>query len=453
MKTKILFVSCVNPHIYIEKRYPPLGIGYLIAALKKSIGPENIEVAIAYDNIEKTVKTFAPDIVCISSTSPNYGLALKYARLIRAFHVPVIIGGVHVSVMPETLSLDMDVGVLGEGEAALTELVCLFREQGTFKKDELSKIDGIVYLDKGQRVLTQSRTPEPHLDSISRPDRSYFRRDAHSYMLTARGCPCHCTFCAAAGKETRFFSAEYMVEEIKELFYRYKARLITIGDDLFGINTARIEKIADLLEKEKLAGKVKLTCNCRANLVTKRLVALLQRLGIKSVGIGLESGSDRILNILKSGQVSVEKNRQAIEILREHKIHQVATFIIGSPGETREEILMTYRFIKETKLDYFDVFILTPFPGTQVWQEAQQRGLVSADMDWGKLNQTFSKPDEAIIVSDQVGRDELFDLYKKFMSLRRWTAFQHIWTHPYILDLPSYIWGMTSQKINEVFKS
>jgi len=123
--------------------------------------------------------------------------------------------------------------------------------------------------------------------------------------------------------------------------------------------------------------------------------------------------------------------------LRRHGIAANASFVIGSPQETEAEILETYRFIKENPLNLVDVYVLVPFPGTPIWQYALDRGLVSEDMDWEKLNVNFevSHPN-AVILSELLTREDIYRLYNKFRRQRFRRNLRNIWWHPFLEDLP-----------------
>src|SRR3989339_945079 len=132
MNKKILFVNSINTFSELENRYPPLGIGYLISYLRKMFGNNFFIFRIISDNLNQELKVFNPDIVCITSVSQNYNLAKEHAKTAKEQGFPVIIGGIHISMLPESLSGDMDVGVIGEGERTIVELVKLFLAQGGF---------------------------------------------------------------------------------------------------------------------------------------------------------------------------------------------------------------------------------------------------------------------------------------------------------------------------------
>ncbi|MEA3347108.1 MAG: radical SAM protein, partial [Candidatus Auribacterota bacterium] len=270
---------------------------------------------------------------------------------------------------------------------------------------------------------------------------------------SSRGCPYRCIFCASSRywNNIRYFSPEYVVDEIEELVEKWKVRLISFYDDLFVANQKRLNRIAELVVSRGLVGKVKFSCSCRANTVTEEVVSSLKKMGVCSVGMGLESGNPRVLSILKGKSAKVEDNFRAVELLHSAGIKVNASFIIGSPDETLEEMMDTYRFIKKSLLSFVDIYLLTPFPGTPVWDQAEARGLVFANMDWSKLNVNFEKNKEnAIIMSEVFSRDDIIKMYNKFRRLRLKKNITALPGHPMIIDLPKIVFSALRGKLSRL---
>jgi radical SAM superfamily enzyme YgiQ (UPF0313 family) len=448
---KILFINAVDPRSEIETRYTPLGILYLSTSLKKAFPEGTFNIKLVNTNVEDTIKSFRPDIVGITAVSQNFNHAIQYAKLARLHKLPTIVGGVHVSILPESVTRDMDVGCIGEGELTVVELLKVFMEHNGFPSDELAKLDGIVFWKDGNLVKTR---PSPLIRDMDRlipyPDRSLEGPVKHAYVFSSRGCPFRCVFCASSRywNQVRFFSPEYVYSELEFLARESGAKMISFYDDLFVADKNRLHDIATLIEKGGLAKKIKFTCSCRANLVTKDVVATLKRMGVVSVGMGLESGNPRILNYLKGNTVTVKDNRRAIELLTSAGIRANASFIIGSPTETEKEIMETYDFIRKSKLSFVDIYVLTPYPGTPVWDLAKSRGLVSDHMDWSRLNVNFEVNHEnAIILSEVISRKRLYQIYKKFRRQRLARNLRSLITHPMLLDLPKVGVGTVKEKL------
>ncbi|HSW65037.1 MAG TPA: radical SAM protein [Dissulfurispiraceae bacterium] len=438
MATKVMFVNAIIPHAEVQNRWPNLGLGYLASSLRAAFGQKQFEIRIVDSNIEKELDSFKPDIVGITSVSQNYNYAKMHARAAKKRGIPVIIGGVHISALPQTMTSDMDYAVLGEGEHTIVELMDqIIAPIGRGRKD-FSYINGIAYRNgDGTLHMTPPRPLIEPLDSIPLPARDLLNVRKQSNLFSSRGCPYRCTFCSSSRywDKVRFFSAEYVVNETREMVERYGVERINFYDDLMIADKKRLERLVDLLKMEPTLSRVKYWMNARANLVTDDTARLLKEMGVVSIGMGLESGNERTLKYLKGGSVSVEDNYNAVKILHKYGIAANASFVIGSPDETADEIMDTYRFISKSGLDFADTFVLFPLPGTPIWDEAVQRGLVSENMDWNRLNVYFLKQKQPILMSNRVSLKDMQSLYRKFKRQRLYIAAKKAWFHPYFKEM------------------
>lgn len=438
---KILLINAIDYTQEVQTRYPSLGLGYLAACLLKAFN-QRVILKIIDRDIVNQINAFRPDVVGISSVSQNYKIAQSYARLAKKAGAIAVIGGCHISILPATLSRQMDIGVLFDGEQTMVELINLLMSTKKLTSSELHKIKGIIYWHHGKIIQTAPRPLLKDLDKLPFPERNLLSIGKHTYVFTSRGCPYRCVFCASSRfwQSVRFFSAEYVVAEIKHILDRYPhVTLISFYDDLFILDYQRLEKLVKLIRKDKLDQKVKFSCSCRANLVNEKVVRLLGKMGVVSVGLGLESGNPRVLNYLKGSSVTLKDNYRAIQLLKKYGIATNGSFIIGAPDETEKEMMDTYNFIKRSKLDFFDIYVLTPLPGTPIWEEAETKGLVKEDSgwDWSKININFEQNQQkAIILAQRVNRRELIKIYRRFKLLQLFLRIKNVWFHPFLLERP-----------------
>jgi len=445
--TRVLFISALDTASEVENRYRPLWPAYLAAFTERAMGPDAAEFRYMTGNLDRELDEYKPDIVAIGSVSQNYQLAREYARLCKARGATVMMGGPHISALPQCITGDVDVACIGEGEESFVDLLRLYKQEDSLPLEGLKTIEGIAYRGDTGIVQTALRPLMASLDDIPHPKRSLVGYQRHDYMFTSRGCPYRCAFCASSRfwNKVRLASAEYVVEEIEELVH-HGSRVISFYDDLFVIDKKRVKRIADLLSERGLLGKVKFTCSCRANTISEDLVESLKRLHVVSVGMGLESGCDRTLQYLK-GQISVATNRKAVNLLKDAGIQVNASFVIGAPEETEQEVMETYNFIQESRLDFVDTYVLMPLPGTPVWDFALEQGLVSDDMDWSRLNVNFEyNADHAVLVSQALGRDDIKRLYRMFRRQRMFRILRALPGSPWLRDLPRAAWRTLREK-------
>lgn len=417
--TRLLLISAVNSDSDVAARpFPPLGLGHVASYLREYRGPSEIKIISRSLDIQldSVLTDFQPDIVGISSTTQEFNTAVGLARQVKEWRkVPVVVGGHHISALPSTLPEDMDVAVLGEGEETMAELIETHESGGGLVGTDLSGIKGIAYHQNGEVVTNPPREPIEDLDGVPPPARDLLDMDSTwTHLMTSRGCPYKCIYCTAGffWKRVRYFSPQYVLEEIRRLVSDFGVTNISIEDDLFIAKPSRLREIRDLFKQEGLDKEVDLSCLCRANLVTEEIADCLREMGVHHVSMGLESGSERVLNVIKGGSVSVEQGVKALKVLKDRGFETRGFFMLGLPGETTEDMQETFRLIRNPMLDSARVRVFVPLPGSKIWHDAVARGIVSNQMDWDDLNMEFETNfDRYPIVNDQVSRQELWDIY------------------------------------------
>lgn len=340
-----------------------------------------------------TAEGIDADLVGISAMSRYITRAVKLAEDIKARkNIPVILGGPHITTLPHTLHRAFDIGCIDEGEETFLELCRLFvTHGGTLPARVLEGVKGIAWHKDGEVTLSPPRPYIVPLDRIPHPDRDLWNiKDRIKWVASSRGCPYACAFCGMAKSRYRQFPAAYVVEEIVEMKEKFGIRAITFQDDLFVADKKRLREIVDLIRKQELHRELTFMVALRADLIDDEVMTLLKEMNVTNIFMGVESASEHVLKYLKSNTVTVKDMQNAIDLCHRYDIQLEASFIVGSPIETREDLKTTYDFIYENyaagKLDMIAVYHLTPFPGTKVWEYAKERGLVSDTMDWSMLN-------------------------------------------------------------------
>lgn len=403
-----LFLAVPQSREYVEGTLHPLGLLYLVSYLQKN-STINLDFKYTVCDYEKALEEFKPDIVFISSVTPYWNIAVQLAKMSKGYGCDVIVGGPHITALPTCLTKHMDVAVLGEGEETILDLL----------NNRISqKVKGIEYRKNNELVITERRQFIKPLDNIPFPNRTLItvKKNYWTGMITSRGCPFNCIFCSPTrfwGK-VRFHSAKYVVDEITEIAEVYDGNRIVVVDDLFTLNKKRLTEIVNLLKKENL--DVEFQVNGRANLITDNICKLLKDMNVIGVDFGFESNTREILKYLKGEGITPEDNERAVKLCKKYKLDIYANIVIGSPQETKKEILKTLKFVKGSLFETLWVYPLTPLPATPLWEYAKSRGLVSDDMDFNKLDLAHFDKENGIILSEVLGREEFVELYEIFIK-------------------------------------
>ena len=419
---RILCIDILNHAIAFQESYPHLGFGYIIAFLTRSM--PDIEVRVIDRDYIRHFSQFRPDLVAISSVTQNYHYAIQCAQELKKANpvTPIIIGGIHVSQLPQSLNPAFDIGVIGEGEETFLELVKHLRISPQYQKG-LEKIKGITFLKDGVIIRTEPRPEITSLDLIPHPARQLLPHSEYQLLLTSRGCPYQCAFCASAHywQKVRYFSTEYVLDEISRIIREFPVFNLFIFDDLFVFNKQRLADISEGVVRAGFHKRISFWCTARANHIDEESISLLTKMNVKGVGMGLESGSDRVLKSLKGPTVSVEINRRAIALCKKNGLFIHGSFMLGCPTETDADMRATADFVRTSGIDKGDITVATPLPGTQFWQYALREGLASDSMDWSRLAYRYTDDmptlDNHILLSKEVSRERFVRLFREIAAV------------------------------------
>ncbi len=422
MIERILFVEAVDPdRDYI---FPGAGIGYLLTAVRKAFGPERFDLRMTPRDVEATIDAFKPDLVGISSMTATFTRAQRIARAAAERGLPVVMGGMHITLLPECLNADMRVGVLGEGEEALVELLRLAEEQGPWRDEHLARVKGICYRDAtGALQITEPRPPIQNLDSVGLIPYDDLPEALEGYVLTSRGCPYRCAFCSSSHywKRLRYHSPEHTVQAIENAARAHPGDMIWIMDDLFIADRQRVETIVRLVRERGLHERYRFSvAGARANMIDDAIVALLKTMNVAAFGFGVESGDSAVLASLKGDQITIEQNIHAIETVRRMGLIAFGYLIVGAPGETLAQARRTVDFARRHLDGQFHMSLLTPQPGTPIWDLALKKGLVTNDMEWERLNANYQWDiDNALLVNEAMTRDEVRQIHAELVAAQK----------------------------------
>lgn len=390
---RVLLVNPPSRGIYyrVGLKLPPLGLGYLAAVLRK----QNHEVCVIDLNVEpealKSIDWKNWDLVGISGDTSRQKAALEIARLVKAqSNCKVVMGGYHATFEDEECLAngDVDYVVRGEGEGAFLTLVnCLEA------KDDPQRVPGISYQKDGLLWRTADTPPVADLEYLPLPARDLLPmkkyRFAHlqgrplTTLVTSRGCPYNCSFCSSsqfAGRRWRKRSPQAIVDEIEHVVKNYGYQAVAFMDDNFTLDPRRVIAVCREIRRRGL--DVFWWCFSRVETVAKNefLVEEMVKAGAKMVFLGLESASEAVLKSYGKG-FTVDIAARAVELLRKYGIRVWGSFIIGGLEETKEAIKETIAYARWLNPDIAEFSILTPFPGTKLFQKAKEEALI-ATYNW-----------------------------------------------------------------------
>ncbi|MBU0637726.1 MAG: radical SAM protein [Planctomycetes bacterium] len=377
----------------------PLSFGYLIATLRQNGLPFEYHVtAEPYD-----LADWAPDLIAISSVTSCFWQVPQFAEVFheRLPETRLVLGGHHIGALPQHLPEAVDVGVIGEGEDTFLDLVRRFVPGVGWSAKALREVRGICYRDTAGTVrVTERRALRSDLDTLPLPvrGRNHYQPD-EAVLFTSRGCPFHCTYCATQRYWEKFrrFSAAYVVHELEQIVASMPhVRSVYVLDDLFVADRGRLRELTRMIEQSGLNRRLSFHGFVRSNLVDDELCELLLRMNVRAVRFGAESGSDAVLRRMeRGGKCTVATHQNAIDVAHRHGLACGASFMLGFPGETRADLQQTFDFIRRNagRLAVEGCYLTVPFPGTELWNWAAERGYVDETMDWRRLNLAFDNPD------------------------------------------------------------
>lgn len=396
---KIAFVQPNGRTAFSICPEPPLGLAYLASSLLAYNNELDIEIidgfVLDYEEYVKKVSELKADVIGVTSTIPLLNEALKIPHTVKEKKALFIIGGAGVMNIPGTKFYDGGYSVIcyGEGEKTIVELI-----RAIENNQPLDDIKGISFIFEGKEVKTPPRELIKNLDDIPFPSRHLL--DMHKYteawernmgvrfspMISSRGCQFSCRFCSKSifGNVIRFRSAENIIREMRSLYDEYGVEQIFFEDDLFTQNRKRVLDFCDAMEQE-LPGK-KWGAMARVDTVDFETLSRMKHAGCIELAFGVESGSQAILDLLKKG-ITVEQIKSTFKQANEVGITAGMFLIVGIPGETHQDMDLTKSLIAESKPKWLNIYILTPIPGTEIYEMTKH--LIREDVDFYDFNDSF----------------------------------------------------------------
>jgi anaerobic magnesium-protoporphyrin IX monomethyl ester cyclase len=384
-------IALARPNYSSHLITPPLGLGYLSSYLKhkghstKIIDGLNFGYSIG-QIVDRCAGAGVVGINCMTAYFPE---VVKLSRALKNKGFTVVIGGPHASALPD-ITLEetgADYVIIGEGELTLSQLL-----DNLDSNKPIENIPGL--LDKKDKIIAR-RPLLQDLDSLPFPDWEQmdprvYKKAPHGGLvksfpiapvITSRGCPFKCTFCASPsfwGDTIRFRTPENVVDEIQYLISSFGIREVHFEDDNLTLKRSHVEDICNLILKRGIKISWAAPNGVRVDTLDSDLLALMKKSGCYFLAFGIESGNQGILDSVKKG-VNLESIRKAVSLAKKAGIITQGFFIFGLPGETEGTIKESIRFSKEIALDKAQFLILDLLPGSELWDKLKKEKIA----DWG----------------------------------------------------------------------
>lgn len=382
--------------------WPPISLA-LCASMLESLGIEVIVHdcivgEIDFPELETIAQEFKPDLAVINTATPSIESDLSVARVIKKVHpeATTVVIGIHVSALPEEcLQLEpaVDVVIRGEPEFAVRDVAMTIRGSA-----ELTQIDGISYRENNRVTHNMDREPAQNLDELPFP--AWHLIDLNKYLMpfttepfllvvTGRGCPYRCIFCAAKayyGSRLRLRSPALVVDELEWAKDKLGVSNFLFWAESFTMKRKYALMVCDEIMRRGL--KIRWVCNSRVDHVDYEMLKKFKEAGCWMIGYGIECGTQRILDVMRKG-TTLEQAREAAAAAKKAGLEVTGHFVLGFPGETEGDIWQTIRFAKELDLDYAQFYCTVPFPGSELYELARKNGWIDTE-DWARFEQNYS---------------------------------------------------------------
>ncbi len=357
---------------------------------------DTMEVGMTYDQIKEEIQRREPKIVGVANPfSTQLEHAKKVAECAKEVNPAIltVFGGPHVTVVPKvflTEAKSVDVAVIGEGEYTMLEIAQTYKTQKS-----LADVKGIAYRENGEVKLNPARAFLKDLDELPYP--AYHLVDMERYlnpgkieyrsfkpralaMITSRGCPHHCCFCSVhlhMGRGFRAHSPGYVVDHLQFVIDKYRVKNVFFEDDNLTFDLKRMEAICDQITDRKLSFRWETPNGIRADRLTTVLLEKMKKSGCRSVFFGVESGDQWVSDNIIHKDLDLQKVVEIAKICKRIHLKSGAFYIIGFPGETKENMRKTVEFALRLKRDYdvgMHLLIATPSFGTKLYEECMKKG-------------------------------------------------------------------------------
>jgi len=359
-------ITLVNPGQGVMTEQPPLGLMSLASYLELHSHEVKIVDCPLGESLEDNLVSFRPDAVGITTLTRVANHAYQCADLCRSKGIYTVMGGHHVSALPEEAIQHCDSVVIGDGEKKLLELI-ESKEKGIFQGDPIMDLDSLPLPAYHLVNMGIYSTRRNIVEMASFSPRSF----KVGHILTSRGCPYRCVMCYNSSRDRpiRYRSPEKVLEEIQFLTDTYGVKSICFLEDNLFANKQRLGKICSLLDSQGF--NILWSGNTRVDNVTEDSLMMAYNAGCLQIAVGFESGSQRILDVLKK-EITVEESEECARLANKVGIIVQGSVMVNNPTETLQDIKMTQSLLANNVIDGgIGVCVTIPLPGTELWRMYQ----------------------------------------------------------------------------------
>jgi anaerobic magnesium-protoporphyrin IX monomethyl ester cyclase len=412
---KVLLVNPITGERGMFAATPNLGLGYLATALRREGFEADIwdgmKKNMTREKMEERLKKLDYDVIGVQVYTCSVGEAQQTLNMVKSLDPKIvrIVGGAHVSgdSIDALNQLDADYAFRGEAEIGLPQLLkkvggkessefpdihhLIWRENGTIKMNELSPIKDVTALGlPSWDLIDPSEYPNA-------PIGAFVKSFPLATISCSRGCPHQCTYCAnklIMGRGLRARSKESIIEELDLLYNKYGVREYQIIDDTFTSKRSLAEGVCNEIINRGWKINITFPNGVRVESLDEDLLKLLESAGCYSIGMAIESGSQRIVDHMKRRQ-NLEMVKEKVQLVaRTTKIRMTGFFIMGYPAEEREDIIKTIKLAKELPLKRAQFTIWIPVPGSEMTETLKKEGKLNIkNLSGVVLNQINYVPD------------------------------------------------------------
>jgi len=402
---------------------PPTGLLYVASGLiKAGFKTQILDLQLENKDVKeltRIIKNIKTNLIGVTATTPEIGEVIKLLSFIKKIRpdITTIMGGPHPTVLPDDAINYKCVDILFKGEAEIEFPAVINAIQ---KQKDLKDINGISYKDNGKIIHNRPAKIIEDLESIPLPARELIENSKYLFpvrkkglvpagtMITTRGCPYKCIFCTRLfGNRIRFSSPDNVLKELRILKHDYKVKFIIFFDDTFTLRKDRVISICKKIINEKL--DISWLAAVRANTCDLEMFRYMRKAGCNRITMGVESGNQKILDILKKG-TTLEQYEKGFKMAKKVGFETRGSFILGNPYDNLKTIRQTINFAKKLDLDEAYFNIMTPYPCTELYNMAKKgKGLRIIEKDWKQ----YKRWGNAVIELDGISAKDLVKLQKK----------------------------------------